>query len=1243
MRLKRLELLGYKSFANKTEFVFNGGVTAIVGPNGSGKSNIADALRWALGEQSYRSLRGKRGEDMIFAGSDGHTRLGMAQVSVTLENGTGPLNSPTHDHSPTLDPDSPIGLLIGANPAEVTITRRAYRSGENEYLINGARVRLRDVAELLAYLGINHNTYAVIGQGMVDAALALRAEERRELLDEAAGLRPYQSKRESALNRLSETEANLVRVQDIVAELEPQLKRLERQATRAREHARITEELRTRLTTWYGYQWHRAQEDLRLARARVAEIESELAQYRAAIRSLDHRLAELDARREACQQAIQAWQAEIAQLRTQREATQRDLAVARERAGLLATQRDELMREVESLATQVAAQEMRLRETQADVDRLTHTYAARQIETQALRDKAQASEQERLAVMQQLQATQEAVLALTARQVDRRSRLTQLAERDAAVAQEIEARRNTLAGHEQRLAELAAQIETAERESAELAATIMDLARQIEERRHAAAEVRSQQAQTETRLHEARHALARLTARRDALARMRERLTGYTGGVQAILDRRQDLPGLISPVAGLLHVPPDLEAAIEAALGGQIQALVVERWTDAERGVKLLRERGAGRATFLPLDTLKAGKVARGFPVVEGVIGVAADLVSVEERCIEVVRSLLGNTVVVQDLPAAHALLSRLRTQGTFGVGRIVTLKGDLVALSGAVTGGAARHDGGLLTQEREWRELPAQIDTARRTTQALDTRRQQQIAEITRIERAITRLEAQREQLLAAQRAQHAALEGLRRQQERLSQEAEWIRSLVEQQAHERASLAAETVTLRRDLDLAETEHAALLTRVESLQAQVNALSGETIRRALAAAETAEAVAARDVAARQSLQRDQETTLLHLRDQVGAKRERMARMRAEIATLAEHIEAWANREAALESALAALQAQIDPARADLETMARQRQALEADRVRNRDRLHATEVAHSQAVAAAQRWEDRLRHLRDEIAGDPSTGSGQALGLATQQDGQPLQLTLELPDGMVPLPAVTVVPEGLAGEVEMLKRQLRALGSVDPEALAEYETLRARHEFLTTQAADLRAALEDLRRVVAELDKVMADRFQSTFTRVATIFERNFTTLFGGGSARLTLIEAENPSQTGIEIVARPPGKRMQSLASLSGGERALTAVALIFALLEVSGTPFCLLDEVDAMLDEANVGRFREALERLAAQTQFILITHNRGTIQVASTIYGVTMGDVGVSKVISLQLDEVKSPQTSPRHLRPRAVQGK
>lgn len=1032
MRLKRLELQGYKSFATRTEFVFPTGITAIVGPNGSGKSNVADAIRWALGEQSLRMLRGKTTEDMIFSGGQRRARAGMAQVLLTLDNS---------------DEWLPLDF------SEVTIGRRAYRSGESEYLLNGNRVRLRDLIDLLAESGLAQRTYTVIGQGLVDAALSLQPQERRALFEEAAGIAVYRVRREEAASRLEETGRNLERVRDLLSDVAPRLQRLEEQAARFQEHERVSAHLRRLQKAWYGYHWGQAQEALRAALERAQSLETALIVRQEEAEEVAARLADLRQQQTLLRASLRDAYRRTADLHEQADMAQRELAVLAERVRLLSIRQEELAGELEPLLAQQDQQQERVNAAQARLQELQSQVLAQERgvevleeELNGLRLQAEAQASRRMQMEGELQA--------------------------------LRARREALEG--------------------------------------AVADARALE--------------ARLEAELELLSHLRRTEDGTSRGTRAVL--QAGLPGVEGLLSQMIRVPQEWERAVEAALGPRLQAVVVLDWQAVAEVRSALQP--DERVVLLPLSPPPP---PRAGGQEDGRWLVAADVVASDPRPRPLVESLLGATVLVDDLEQARSLLPRL------GPGaQCVTPLGEVVAYDGTVAVGTG--SSGLLGRERSWRELPERLRAARLERERLET-------EASRMAQSIALLQQALQQ--AGQESAQAS-----------SRLAEAESGLLGQ--------------ARTDLALAR----------QALETQRAFLSQEA------------------------------TVLERLNGQVSGCRAQIEDLVAQRAAAQQRAAGLREETARLERDLAQVRSSLGWAEEALNRLAQEQEQAENQQRQVGLRLRQAEERLGGARLEVARCQDRLARLQERIQED--------LGLVRLEVGDQVtaQTPLPLEPLVSPLPTVEALPEGLEEEVQRLRAHLRQLGPVNPNAPQEYSETQERYRFLSEQVRDLEATTSRLHGVIADLDQMMEQAFRETFEAAAAAFEETFSRLFGGGSARLELTDPGNLAHTGVDIVARPPGKRMQSLALLSGGERALVAAALIFAILRVRPTPFCVLDEVDAMLDEVNVARFRALLEELSNQTQFIVITHNRGTVEAADTVYGVSMGSEGVSQVISLRLDE-------------------
>jgi len=1191
LRLKSLELQGYKTFASKTAFEFASGITAIVGPNGSGKSNIADALRWVLGEQSYTLLRGKKTEDMIFNGSEHRSRASMASAHIVFDNTAGWL---------------PVDFT------EVGMTRRAYRDGHNDYLLNDQQVRLRDLNELLAASGLSERTYTILGQGLVDASLALKAEERRRLFEEAAGVGLYRVRREEAVKRLDTTKHNLERVLDILSELEPRLRSLERQAKRANEYLRAQADLKIILREWYGYHWHKAQRELTDSREVVKAQEVCLQEARQVHEKAQ---AEYNAFRErllGLRGQLNAWHRQSAELHNQREEVSRELAVLEERRRSLLTTQTSVLAEQERSSDDERIARERLAEVEQETARLQAEYDEAQKQYAAAQQVLQIKQSNRTEVEEKLAAARLQIEKFNTQRAEAQARLDELRSRIESLQTRLESANRTIEIAEanartvsDRYAEVRKKREEIENElkqTEEQEANCKQEVEQLENERRARSEERAD------RLAEHTRAKAQL----EVLEQAEQSLAGYAEGARFLLDaaRQSRLKGARGALSAALDVPAELERAIAAALGDTLDAVLLDV-NEVEEALQLLESHEAGRAVLLPLADNHVHSLTK--PDDEAVLGIASDLVNAPEDLRAAVRLMLGQTLIVQNRATARKLLHEIPTHA-----RIVTLLGEVFRGDGLIIAGKSASSSAL-SRPRQKRELiealaalGVQIDSLNRDVDLLSSQITDAQRELAGAENAVRET---RVRLGEADRNERQA--GL--ESESARRELEWQESQhVQLQAE-----ADEAASIRTNLTQSQTETE---TESEKAHQEVRLLSTQFNETDLAEAQgqssywsTRVAVserAAADLRARQD-ERAKEVSKFD-----GRRFELTTRL-GEAETLLVGLDtnktALHEREGALREQIEALRVYVDPAEKDLETAEMEEARLQDAEANSQRGLATAERLQGQVQLEQLRKQEALDNLRQKIMDD--------FGLVMFDYAEDVSGPVPLPfEGMVEeLPVVTEVSPELENQLMRQRTQVRRMGPINPEAKQEFDKESERYSFMRTQVDDLRKAEEDLMQVVAELDNLVRQKFSETFDAVDKAFRAMFTRLFGGGSARLALTDPDNLVETGIEIEARLPGRREQGLALLSGGERSLTAVALVFALLKVSPTPVCVMDEVDAMLDEANVGRFRDLLQELSRDTQFIVITHNRNTVQVADVIYGITMGRDSASQMISLRLDQV------------------
>jgi chromosome segregation protein len=1172
VRIKDITVQGFKSFANRYTFVFPAGITAIVGPNGSGKSNVADAIRWVLGEQRHSAMRARRAEDMIFAGTERRSRSGLAQVAVTFDN---------------------VDRWLDLDFAEVEVSRRAHRDGSLQYFINGAAVRLRDVQDLLGGR-LGQGNYTVIGQGMVDSALTLRPEERRGLIDEAAGLVPLQRRRERSLRQLAETRDNLTRVRDITDELGPRLQRMSRLARRAEQHQTVVGELKTLLEQWYGFHWHEALRERLSSAAEVTSHRQALEGRRVELEALRSRRQQQQADSQALEAALQAARDEREQFLRQDGEAREAAAVSRTRGESLRQRLDDLRADLSRAADALASAEHRHADRTSLVAGLERSLAESRALLAAERQAFQAVERRQQALDQRRELARQQLADATARRASQEGRIQTLEAETQALDERVATATQALSGlttaateREQALAAatLAAEAAEGSRTEAEAARAVADARR---------AEAGGAAAAAREALGSARGEVQALRSRMEGL----EAQAGQLDSAAPWLERLRDagVSGVIGSLADLLEVDSEWEPAVAAVLGQRLQAVVVADAAGMAAARRLLGDLLPGRLTLIDASAAAAGDGLRlpaggpRCPAAPGIIDQLFGHVRFQEA---------------EDAPADPSPDGRH--------GRLTVTKGGTVYQGlGLVMIGPPRGD--LLRVGRERRELPglmlaaeAGLAAAEAHLTACQAASRQADADLVAMTAALNDADSQ-SRLKARERAMS------REAHERAARELEWARERSGRLVDEReARLAALDLAREQLAELSERERAA---RDDAAMVDGGQLSGElaALQARLALAEVAVSKAGQELAGGQAMAQAGQEELAVLTRGAAALQLRESALVGELEGLDRE---QAERERSAGGRAEALQALEADIAARLAAQERGRVALQATELAFEERRRVIEAAERELAelrVRATRAEDRLERLFDQLRGESGT-----LGLDLGSG----QLALDARD-RVALPEVDRLEPDLEARVDQLRGRLRALGYIDQEALATYEETQAHYDDLVNQEADLATADANLRQLLEQLDQDISAGFERTFALVAEAFGRYFPLLFGGGEAELVQVRGEGAAESpGLDIMARPPGKRRQPLSLLSGGERALTAVALTFALLQVSGTPFVVLDEVDAALDEANVDRFCQALKQLAEDRQVVVVTHNRGTIQTASTVYGISMAEDGASQVISLQVE--------------------
>ncbi len=1202
MYLKRIELQGFKTFVTRATLELSPGITAIVGPNGSGKSNVADALRWVLGEQSLRNLRGRKSQDVIWSGTMGRSAVGMAEVHITLDNSDGWLDTPF---------------------AEVTISRRALRSGDTDYLINQSRVRLRDVTDLLGKGSNSDESYgvstdrAVLGQGAVDALLALRPSERVAVFEDAAGVRPYFQQRDDALVRLQTTRANLVRLEDIVAELGPRLPALRRASERARRFLDVQRAYADVVARWYR---------LQLMAARGEWRRNEIAKNQCSLKAI------------ASLQAFEQLHARLAERTSVFQASEVE-----------AKHLQKALRECQ-MSVQTSAQLLAVFRERRNAGRGEHASLLSQ--QRDLETRRKAAEDERMVLTERVKHSREALAAMTTDDADVRTTLDdvrrQLAEAERRTGQIRQQFSSLQSASEKRKAEASSALRHVADLTTQLQQSSLDGNRRQErlqelERGISEAEVRltmaltsSRQADEErkkvsSRIDGARRLVeqhraqvqasqrqhVQLAARRDALLELQHSLADTSAGTQAIWKRRAEIPGLQGLVASAFHVQKGMERAFQAILGPAFEAFLLEHETAMPKGIAFAIQQRQAAAFFAVSSTPCAHQAWNSLldrlrqAAGTGWVGTAIELFPVREPGLPGVQHLLAPWVVVRDVPTAYDV-RHVSPDDNARLIPIATLDGCSISASGLWAFGVVDSSSKLIERDRDIQEITMTLQERERVLG-------ETAAHLSRAEDALRQLTNARDKAEEVIRA--ARDEELKMRSALAREQREY-----DQLTGEQRSAARVEQQMRKQCDDVRRTMSTLSSHIPDDEQQLRKLRSE-LRDGVAWNDELR----RDIAARQQAYQANQVRAAVARQQLDAEGQSLARLEQSVRTL--HGESERMGERARDVADQITQLDTEVLRHETATLQCQ------ERLRELEQRSATADA---TVAATKRQLETDRATEDALRQDWTAAvqrEQETIRLFEQSQLHHQMLVLQIqqelgmaPEALESMPDDGRTEEQLRTKRDALKQSLKQLGQVNPEAGDEYARLAERHTFLNEQIHDVRQAMDELVTLVDELNSRIARQFDATFSRTAEAFTRYFTFLFPGGEAQL-LLQRGDAGSMAVDVTARLPGKKHQDLALLSGGERSLVAVALLFAMIDARPTPFCLLDEADAALDEANVERFCSLLHRLASRTQFIVITHNRATMQAAESLYGVSMGKDGTSRIVSWKLE----PHEAPDHARP------
>ncbi|MBQ9765321.1 MAG: chromosome segregation protein SMC [Lachnospiraceae bacterium] len=1181
MYLKSIEVQGFKSFANKLRFEFHNGITGIVGPNGSGKSNVADAVRWVLGEQSAKQLRSSKMEDVIFAGTENRKPQGFAYVAITMDNS---------DHSLAIDYE------------EVTVARRVYRSGESEYLINGNTCRLKDVHELFYDTGIGKEGYSIIGQGQIDKILSGKPEDRRELFDEAVGIVKFKRRKNAAIKKLEDEKQNLIRIEDILTELEKQIGPLEKQSATAKEYLRLRDELKVYDINSFLAEYESVKAQLNDLEGKITIAENELSDAQKEYESSKARYEEVQEEIASLNETIDKLKNENSSNTLLREKLEGEIKLLKEQINSATSMEDNYNSQIEAVVSSIKSKEEEIVKLTADREALA-------------KDLAEGEERQRVAIAKHEEITAEIAEKLEQIEDDKneiiiilnqKSQVKERIQRYATILEQVTVRRaelnRKLIQFRSNESEKQEHIDKFKAEYDSIADQIADLEKEIKNTVSRLKDISVEKSTLERSRMDTQQRYHQTKSRLESMQNLAERYEGYGNSIKQVMELKERKSGIIGVVADIITTDKKYETAIETALGGSIQNIVTDNEATAKELIEHLKRNKMGRATFLPLDgiTVKGNGIDSGVLNEKGVVGIASKLVHIDKKYESIAEFLLGRVVVADSIDNALSLARKFKYSL-----RIVTLDGELLNPGGSLTGGAFKHTSNLLGRKREIEELESKVT-------ALD-------AELKDIEKKYV-LNAE-----TAGKLQTALEEYKNQLQDKKILETtakmKLDRACDEQNALKSESADSVNECAELDKQKAEVdEQIAALNATLTQYEKRNQVLEERIDRLTAEAEKqkeTEVVYGKDAESEKmaySVLSQKDSFIL---ENIYRVRNEKERLQVDIDELGEKkkdsLGDIKNKEKSIEDITRTIEAGLRLSTELSDKLAENEKHREELNALLKKVLEGREAAFEK-TGILDKEMYRLVNAKEKA----ESSLENSINYMWEEYELTYNGALEFKDE-----SLTNVSE-MKKKASSLKNAIKALGAVNINAIEDYKEVSERYTFLNSQHEDLITAEKNLLEIIAELDEGMRKQFEEGFKDIKSEFDKAFKELFGGGKGTLELTEDEDILEAGIKIIAQPPGKKLQNMMQLSGGEKALTAIALLFAIQNLKPSPFCLLDEIEAALDENNVIRFAKYLNKLTKNTQFIVITHRRGTMSEADRLYGITMQEKGVSTLVSVNLIE-------------------
>ncbi len=1186
MYLKSIEIQGFKSFANKIVFEFHNGITGIVGPNGSGKSNVADAVRWVLGEQRVKQLRGGSMQDVIFAGTQMRKAQGFAYVAITLDN---------QDHQLAIDYD------------QVTVSRRLYRSGESEYMINGSACRLKDVNELFYDTGIGKEGYSIIGQGQIDKILSGKPEDRRELFDEAAGIVKFKRRKGIAQKKLEDEKQNLVRVKDILSELEKQVGPLSRQAETARRYLQLKEELKRYDVNAFLMESLRTKEQLLEFSGREGIVSGDLEEAKGAADRIREDYDRLSAEIGQLEEKLTKSRELLNQENLKKGSLEGQINVLNEQINTEKMNVEHLKNRMAAIGEEMGRRQEKLLEYGGEAKSLS----VKTDEISESQRRAEDALKEADFLIQSIEQRIEEGKSQIIDTLNERASVTARRQRYETMLEQVNVRRSEIS---QKLLKIKSDESVQEEQLKKEQEKSLALKKRLEAilKEQGEQEKGIEQAEAEIRrisrnLNEKHQAYQSAYSRLESLKNIAERYEGYGNSIRRVMDVKDRIRGIHGVVADLITTEKEYETAIETALGGSIQNVVTDSEETAKRLIEYLKKNRYGRATFLPLTSvkMKGGFNQDGILREPGVVGLAHQLVHTDSLYQELIRYLLGRVVVADNID--HAIALARKYQHSL---RIVTLEGELLAPGGSMTGGAFKNSSNLLGRKREIEELEQACEKTQKASESLEKELDQAEQTLAGIRKAAERTREEKEE---ASLGQNTVKMNIAQLESRRAEIRESAVDLVEEhrQLEDQArELKKNYDTLLADVEGLEAKNSQVNRQIEGLQAELE--QGRTGREERL----------KELSSIQLEMANYRQKAAFIQENIGRIREELEGLLQEKETISQ---GRGGSDLAIQQKLLEIHkmreeiAQAERQMGEFSTQIQEENRLKEEKGRSQKELFEKREAVTERISGLDKDLFRIQSQKEKLEEKLDS----QVNYIWNEYGLTYSTAEKLRD-----PEFTSLSE-VKKETEQLKSSIKGLGSVNVNAIEDYKEVSERYEFLKTQHQDLIQAEEALVKIIEELDVGMRRQFEEQFAKIRQEFDAVFKELFGGGRGNLELMEDEDILEAGIQIISQPPGKKLQNMMQLSGGEKALTAIALLFAIQNLKPSPFCLLDEIEAALDDSNVDRFAGYLHKLTENTQFIVITHRRGTMVASDRLYGITMQEKGVSALVSVNLIEAELEQ--------------